>query len=132
MTDETPSGDGRLAPSFRYAFAGIYHVLRSQRNFRIHLSITVLVLGLGLWLGLAPTEWAIIALTVALVLMAEMFNTVAETAIDMATDHYHPLAKTAKDVAAGAVLTTAAIAVVIGLLILGPHLIARLAGPAIP
>lgn len=125
MSDEAPHGDRRLISSFRYAFAGILHVLRSQRNFRIHLAITALVILLGLWLRLASLEWAIIALTVALVFMAEMFNTVAETAIDMATDQYHPLAKRAKDVAAGAVLTAAIIAVIAGLLIFGPHLIQR-------
>jgi diacylglycerol kinase len=124
--DDDPHGDGRLISSFRYAWAGILYVLRSQRNFRIHLAITTLVVLLGLWLRLSWGEWAILALTIALVLMAEMFNTVAETAIDMATNHFHPLAKIAKDVAAGAVLIMAIIAVIVGALILGPHLIDRL------
>ena len=126
MNDENPRGDGRLISSFRYAFVGIFYMLRSQRNFRIHLSITALIVLLGLWLRLTSVEWAIVALTVAVVLMAEMFNTVAETAIDMATDQYHPLAKRAKDVAAGAVLVVAVIAVIVGLAILGPHLLGRL------
>jgi diacylglycerol kinase len=71
---------------------------------------------------LSPTEWAIIALTIALVLAAEAFNTVAETAVDLAAAEYHPLAKIAKDVAAGAVLLMAIAAVVVGLLVLGPPL----------
>jgi diacylglycerol kinase len=125
MSDEPLRGDGRLTSSFRYAWAGILYVLRSQRNFRIHILITLLVVLLGLWVKLIWMEWAIIALTVAMVLMAEMFNTVAETAIDMATKHYHPLAKIAKDVAAGAVLIMAVMAVVIGLLVLGPHVVER-------
>ena len=88
--------------------------------------ITFLVVLLGMWLRLTWTEWAIIALTIALVLIAEMFNTVAETAIDMATNSFHPLAKIAKDVAAGAVLLVAGMAVIVGLLVLGPHLAERL------
>jgi diacylglycerol kinase len=77
---------------------------------------------LGLWLGLSATDWAIIALTIGLVLAAESFNTVAELTVDLATTEYHLLAKIAKDVAAGAVLLMAIIAVVVGLLILGPPL----------
>jgi diacylglycerol kinase len=111
-----------LLTSFKYAFSGIWHVLRTQRNARIHLSIAVVVVVLGLWLGLSRTEWAIIALTIGLVLAAESFNTVAEAAVDLMTVDYHPLAKIAKDVAAGAVLLMAITAVVVGLLILGPPL----------
>jgi len=96
--------------------------LRTQRNARIHLSVALLVIALGLWLGLNRTEWAIIILTIGLVLAAESFNTVAEAAVDLATAEYHPLAKIAKDVAAGAVLLTAITAIVVGLLILGPPL----------
>jgi len=111
-----------LVTSFKYAFSGVWHVLRTQRNARIHLSVGLLVIALGLWLGLSRTEWAIIILTIGLVFAAESFNTVAEAAVDLATSEYHPLAKIAKDVAAGAVLLTAMTAVVVGLLILGPPL----------
>ena len=122
---DKPRGDGRLSTSFRCAFAGIAHVLRSQRNARIHLGVTLAIVLLGWWLRLTYTEWAIIALTVAVVLVAEMLNTAIEATIDLTTKRYHPLAKVAKDVAAGAVLTAAIIAVIVGLLILGPHLIPR-------
>jgi len=108
--------------SFKYAFSGVWHVLQTQRNARIHLSVALVVIALGLWLGLSHTEWAIIVLTIGLVLAAESFNTVAEATVDLATAEYHPLAKIAKDVAAGAVLLTAATAVIVGLLILGPPL----------
>ncbi len=108
--------------SFKYAFLGVWHVLRTQRNARIHLSVALVVIALGLWLGLSRTEWAIIVLTIGLVLAAESFNTVAEAAVDLATAEFHPLAKIAKDVAAGAVLLTAITAVIVGLLILGPPL----------
>ncbi|GAB4538588.1 MAG: diacylglycerol kinase family protein [Anaerolineae bacterium] len=112
----------RLVTSFKYAFSGVWYVLRTQRNARIHLLVALGVIGLGLWLGLTRTEWAIIALTIGLVLAAESFNTVAEAAVDLATAEYHPLAKIAKDVAAGAVLLMAIAAVVVGFLILGPPL----------
>ena len=115
-----------LLTSFKYAFSGMWHVLRTQRNARIHLSLALVVIVLGLWLGLSRIEWAIIVLTIGLVLAAESFNTVAEAAVDLATAEYHPLAKIAKDVAAGAVLLMAITAVVVGLLILGPPLWAAL------
>jgi diacylglycerol kinase len=100
----------------------MWYVVRTQRNARIHLLVAFVVVALGLWLRLSRTEWAIIALTIGLVLAAEAFNTVAEAAVDLATAEYHPLAKNAKDVAAGAVLLMAIAAVVVGLLILGPPL----------
>jgi diacylglycerol kinase len=89
---------------------------------RIHLSIAGAVIVLGIYLGLDWTQWAVLALTIGAVLIAEMFNTVAEAALDAATPYYHPLVKIAKDVAAGAVLLTALIAVCVGLMVLGPPL----------
>ena len=115
-------GDGRLVSCFRCALAGIWHTLRTQRNARIHLGITAGVVLLGVWLGLGWTEWAVLVLTVAVVFVAEMFNTALEATLDLACPAYHPLAKIGKDVAAGAVLLAAILAVVVGLLILGPHL----------
>jgi diacylglycerol kinase (ATP) len=111
-----------LLTSFRYAFAGLWYLLRTQRNARIHVSISLVIIALGLWLGLNTTQWAVIALTIGVVLVAESFNTVVEVIVDLVTEEYHPLAKIAKDTAAGAVLLMAIISVVIGLLILGPPL----------
>jgi diacylglycerol kinase len=108
--------------SFKYAFSGIWHVVRTQPNARIHLAIASVVVVLGIWLGLSITEWAIITLAIGLVLVAEAFNTVAEAVVDLTTAEYHPLAKIAKDVSAGAVLLMAVAAVVVGVLILGPPL----------
>jgi diacylglycerol kinase len=93
---------------------------------RIHLAVTALVLLMGLCLELTWAQWALLALTIGFVLVAEMFNTVAEAAMDAVAPRFHPLVKTAKDVAAGAVLLTALVATVVGLLILGPPLWARL------
>lgn len=114
----------RLA-SFRYAFAGWWYMLRTQRNAWIHAVISTVVFGLGLWLGLDRLEWAIIVLTMALVWMAEFVNTALEAVVDLASPDLHPLAKVGKDVAAAAVLVGACTAVIIGLLILGPPLWAR-------
>lgn len=112
--------------SFRFAFAGLWHTLRTQRNAQIHLVIALLILGLGLLLRLKPIEWAVLALTTGLVFATEMLNTVAEAAMDYATTEFHPQVKIVKDVAAGAVLFTAIIAVIVGLLILGPPLLEQL------
>jgi len=108
--------------SFKYAFSGLWYMLRTQRNARIHLAVATAVVVMGLWLGISETEWAILVLTIGVVLTAEALNTVAETAVDLATMEYNPLAKVAKDVAAGAVLLMAIAAVVVGFLILGPPL----------
>jgi diacylglycerol kinase len=113
--------------SFRYAFAGLAYVLRTQRNMWIHITIAAGVVALGLWLGLGTVEWAILIVTMALVFTAEFANTIVETTIDLITPEYHSLAKTAKDVAAGAVLLSAIAAVIIGLLVFGPHLWERIA-----
>lgn len=115
-----------LFQSFRYAFSGLWHTLRTQRNARIHLLIAGAVTVLGLWLRLDALHWAVLVLTIALVFFAEAINTVVEATVDLITADFDPLAKVAKDVAAGAVLVTALAAVAIGLLILGPPLLARL------
>jgi undecaprenol kinase len=115
-----------LVESFHCAFAGLWHTFKTQRNARIHLSIAIIVVIVGAILNLKDVEWAIIALTIGFVFVAEMFNTVIEVIIDLVTEEYHPLAKQAKDVAAGAVLLAAMTAVGVGLLILGPPLLALL------
>jgi len=112
--------------SFGHAFGGWWYVVRTQRNAWIHVVITVVVFALSFWLGLGPREWAIIILTTAMVFVAEFFNTAIEALVDLASPQQHPLAKTSKDVGAGAVLITALAAALIGVLILGPPLWARL------
>jgi diacylglycerol kinase len=112
--------------SFGYAFAGWWHVVRTQRNAWIHAIATLLVLVLGLWLGLSTLEWAIITLTVALVWTAEFINTAIEAVVDLASHEQHPLAKIGKDVGAAAVLIAALAAALVGLLVLGPPLWSRL------
>ena len=111
--------------AFRHAFAGWWYMLRTQRNAWIHAVVSTGAFALGLWLGLGRIEWAIIILTMALVWMAEFVNTSLEAVVDLASPDLHPLAKVGKDVAAAAVLVAALAAVVVGLLIMGPPLWAR-------
>jgi diacylglycerol kinase (ATP) len=115
----------RLA-SFRHAFAGWWYVLRTQRNAWIHAVASVAVLAVSLWLELGRIEWAILLLTIALVWVAEFVNTAIEAVVDLLSPDIHPLAKAGKDVAAAAVLIAALAAVLVGLLLLGPPLWARL------
>jgi diacylglycerol kinase len=116
-----------LVDSFRCAFAGLGYVIKTQRNMRIHLSIASVAIALGLYLRLAWTQWAVLGLTMGFVIVAEMFNTVAEAALDAATPYYHPLVKVAKDVAAGAVLVTSLVSMIVGLLVMGPPLWSKIA-----
>jgi diacylglycerol kinase len=115
-----------LLEAFRCAFSGLWYTLRTQRNMRIHILIAAAVVILGLWLQLPADEWAILAATSGLVLVSEMINTVVEGVVDLSCSDYHPLAKTVKDAMAGAVVLAAIVAVVVGLLILGPPLWGRL------
>ncbi|MBV6397469.1 MAG: Undecaprenol kinase [Anaerolineales bacterium] len=114
----------RLA-SFRHAFYGWWYVMKTQRNAWIHAVIATIVLALGLWLELPPRDWAVLILTIAMVFAAEFFNTAIEAVVDLATQERHPLAKIGKDVGAAAVLIAALAAVLIGVLILGPPLLAK-------
>jgi diacylglycerol kinase len=117
-----------IIDSFRHAFSGLWYALRTQRNTRIHLTIAAIVIALGIWLGLSFTEWAVLVLTIGFVLVSEMLNTVAEALVDLVSPEYHPQAKIVKDVAAGVVLLGAIIAVLVGLLVLGPLLWNRVMG----
>lgn len=114
----------KFIAGFGYAFSGLWYTLRTQRNMRVHLTIALLALLVGLFLRISPVEFAIIFLAIVAVFTAEMFNTVLELCVDLASPEYSPLAKAAKDVAAGAVLFSAIISVIIGLLIFLPHIIA--------
>lgn len=102
---------------FKYAVEGVVQVLRTQRHMRAHFLILGLALTSGLALNLARWEILILLFTVTLVLVAEMFNTAIEAVVDMVTQTYHPLAKYAKDIAAGAVLMTAINAMAVAVLL---------------
>ena len=103
--------------SFNYAFEGIIHVLRTQRNMRIHFLIATIVLVLALLFGVSKDELIALLISITFVLVAEMLNTALEGAIDIATSSFDPMAKLAKDVAAGAVLIAAVNAIAVGYLV---------------
>jgi diacylglycerol kinase (ATP) len=100
--------------SFRHAAEGVVHTFRTQRNMRVHFFTVTLVLLSGLLFRLDRVEMLILLFTSTLVIVAEMFNTAVEVVVDMITQSYHPAAKYAKDIAAGAVLVAAINAVVVG------------------
>ncbi len=112
----------KFLAGFGYAFSGLWYALRTQRNAQVHVSVAALVIIAAIVLHISAVEFAILFITISSVFTAEMFNTVFELCVDLASPTYHPLAKIAKDVAAGAVLLSAILAVVIGLFIFVPHL----------
>ena len=109
---------GSLRWSFTWAFEGIVFVLRTQRNMQLHVAAGIGVFILALALGVSRLELLALVGAVGLVLVAEMFNTAIEAAVDAVVTSYHPLVKVAKDVAAGAVLIAAACATAIAYLVL--------------
>ena len=106
-----------ILQSFNFAFEGVIHVLRTQRNLRIHFAIAVLVLVLALVFDVSRLELVALMLAITFVLIAEMVNTAVEATIDVATTSFDPLAKLAKDIAAGAVLIAAMNAIAVGYLV---------------
>lgn len=105
--------------SFGYAAEGLMTAMREQ-NIRFHYTSIVVVLIIGWVTGLSVLEWIILVLVMTLVVGAELFNTAIERVVDLASPELHPLAKQAKDIAAGAVLVFALASVIIGMLIFFP------------
>lgn len=110
-----------LLASFGYAFAGIRHLVATQRNAKIHIAFGMVAVIAGLMLQISRAEWLALVLTIALVLTLEGVNTAIEALVDLASPRYHPLAKVAKDVGAGVVLLAAVASVVVGLIIFWPR-----------
>jgi diacylglycerol kinase (ATP) len=103
--------------SFRFALNGILLSFRTQRHLRIHFAVAILVLVAGIVWKLSRAELLILIVAISLVILAELFNTALETVVDLVTTDYHPLAKVAKDVSAGAVLVAALSAALIGVVL---------------
>ena len=114
-----------LLHSFNFAFEGVIHVLRTQRNMRLHFGIAVGVLIAALAIGVARLELIALLLSISFVLIAEMINTAVEATIDVSTTAFDPLAKLAKDIAAGAVLIATVNAVAVGYLIFSERIVNR-------
>jgi diacylglycerol kinase len=109
--------------SFCYAGQGVWHVVRTQRNMRVHLAAAAAVIALALILRVSAVDWACLLAAIGLVLTAEALNTVVEAVVDLCTDEFHPLAKIAKDAAAGAVLISSVAAVGVGIAVFLPRLL---------
>ena len=129
-THEPAKGQQGVGRSFHHAYDGIISAVRTQRNMRFHVFAAVGVLVASLLLGVSGLELAVLVLTVVVVFVVEMLNTAMEFVVDLVTDEYHPLAKLAKDVSAGAVLVSSVGAVLVGYRVLADDLGPRLAGTA--
>ena len=116
----------RVIKSFYYALSGIVYAVKTQRNMKIHLLALISVAAVGFWLELSLLEWSIILIAAGIVIICEMLNTAMEALVDIKTQSHHSLAKTAKDVAAGAVLVASILSVIIGVLIFGPKIMDKL------
>lgn len=112
----------KVLKSFRYALEGLKYTVVTQRNMRIHLVVALAVLLISLYLPLQKMEVLVLFVAITLVLFAELINTAIEAVVDMVTSEYHPLAKIAKDVSAGATLLTAGLAIIIGISVFYPYL----------
>ena len=116
------NGPRSLLSSVRNAVHGVYVAFRDERNMRIHGVLTVFVLSVAIWLKVSVQETMMILLCIAIVWIAELFNTAIEESFDLQTSKEHPQVKVGKDVAAGAVLIASLFSGVIGAIILLPKL----------
>jgi diacylglycerol kinase (ATP) len=130
--DYSPITSKSRISSFRYALAGWLWMLKTQKNIRIQVAISIAVFAIGLWLGLEPLAWAILILIITINWMAEFVNAAIESAINLASPEIHPVARVGKDVAAAAVLLSAVAAAIIGGLIMGPPLLQKVLPVVLP
>ena len=103
---------------FKFAFRGVIHCINNERNMRFHTAVMLYVLAFSPFFTLTKTQYAVLILTISSVISAEMLNTAAEELADLSAADYNPLARAAKDIAAGAVLVCAFFSVVVGAVIL--------------
>lgn len=106
-----------ITDSFNYAIEGLKHTLKTQRNMRIHFFAGAVVLFFGVVLSLGTVEFILLLSAVTIVIVAEMFNTALELAVDMFTKEFHNMAKMAKDIAAGCVFVASVYALIVGYLV---------------
>ncbi len=111
------------AKSFAHAWRGLGIMIRTQQNAWIHIVAGLLALWFGYMFMISLTEWALVIFAIGLVITAEAFNTAMEIDIDLTSPNYHPYARDTKDVAAGAVLISSIIALIIGLIIFVPKIL---------
>lgn len=112
----------RLRKSFSCAIAGLIYCIKTEKNMKIHILATIIAVIVALVVKLNYTEWGLLILTIFMVLVAETVNTAVEKTVDLVTTEYHPLAKLAKNLAAGAVLLAAIGSLLMAVVIFGPHI----------
>lgn len=122
MSSDSSYLRGRVC-SFYHAGAGLWRLVREEKNARIHLAATVIAIAAALWVRLSAMEWAMIVLAIVLVWAAEAANSALERIADVVSPHRHPMIGAAKDLAAAAVLVVALGAAVVGCLVFYPHVI---------
>lgn len=115
-----------VTEKFNVAFEGIFETIRSERHMKFHCFCTIIIFILSLFLDIGKYEALAIIISVSLIWLAELFNTAIESCVDMVTEKYHPLAKRAKDIAAGAVLITAINALFVGYIVFEKKIIINL------
>jgi undecaprenol kinase len=110
-----------LWKSFSFALSGIQTALLTERNMRIHLLVSIVVIGCSIFFSISKLEWLFVIVAIGGIFSLEMMNSAIERVVDLITAEYHPLAKQAKDLAAGAVFIYAVITVLIGIIIFIPY-----------
>ncbi|MDO8429252.1 MAG: diacylglycerol kinase family protein [Candidatus Daviesbacteria bacterium] len=117
-----PQKSGTILKSFKFALEGILAAVKTERNFRLGIVEAIVIIILGIVFNITRIEWVIIILLTGLVLTAELTNSALEIIVDSFTDKYHPGAKRAKDIAAGAVVILIITAAIVGTLIFLPYI----------
>ena len=112
----------KRAESFTHAGRGVWIFFKSTHNAWIDIAAFILVIIAGLFFCITKTEWIMIFIVSGIVFISEAFNTAIEIDIDLTSPNYHPYARDTKDVAAGAVLLSAILAVIVGLMVFVPHI----------
>ena len=116
-------GIKKFVNSFKYPIKGLRYAYKNEQNLFVDVIVALIVVALGIIFKISSFEWALITITLGLVISAELFNTAIEAVVDLVTEKYHPLAKVAKDTSAAAVFVLAIVAVVEGLIIFLPKII---------
>ena len=116
-------GIKKFINSFSYPIKGLRYAYKNEQNLAVDVGIALLVVIFGFLFRINKYEWAILVLTIGLVISCELINTAIEPVVDLVTEEYHPLAKVAKDTSAAAVLVFALVAIVVGLIIFVPKII---------
>lgn len=119
-------GIKKFVNSFIYPIKGLKYAYRNEQNLAVDVGITIVVVALGIIFKINLTEWALLSLTVGLVIATELLNTAIEAVVDLVTNEYHPLAKVAKDTAAAAVFIFAIVSIIVGCIIFLPKMLALL------